>query len=86
MVYTEFSDANTAFFSQLNVSADKPTTYVFDPLKGTLPVICEDGTLVIKAPEGGKFPIGPVKEMRFTSKGLTADLDGGIVDKWKRVD
>jgi hypothetical protein len=83
---TEFTDTLTALFFQENVSPDKPTAYVFDAVKATLPVSCENGAVVIKAPKGGRFPADPITEMRFTTAGLTATLVGGAVDTWKRVD
>lgn len=83
---TEFTDTLNALSFQENVSPDKPTSYVFDSVKATLPVTCDGGAIVIKAPKGGRFPADPVTEMRFTSNGLTATLVGGAIDTWKRVD
>ena len=88
---TSYTDTQDAFSFQAPFSQDPPcdecgqaTNYSFDPLTGTVPVTCVDGTIVINNP-----PLDPVFKLVITKNTLTGYVlpeAGGGVNYWVRVD
>ena len=87
-VQTEYSFSSTKFSDALNAlvlqEGSAPTVYKFNHPKTSVPIVCDNGKLIIKNP-----PDDPLSTMTFTKNGMTAVLnkggDSGSVDVWEKV-